>query len=102
MATPIAHKGVVVAAKAVAMTILDLATTPKIIADAKAYQQDVQFKSDKYDPLLTPEDKPAIWLNADIMGKMRPQLEKFYYDPAKYKSYLEQLGINYEDFAKVK
>jgi aminobenzoyl-glutamate utilization protein B len=33
---------------------------------------------------------------------MRPQQEKFYYDPAKYKSYLEQLGINYEDFAKVK
>jgi aminobenzoyl-glutamate utilization protein B len=102
MATPIAHKGVVVAAKAVAMTILDLATTPKIITDAKTYQQDVQFKSDKYDPLLTPEDKPAIWLNADIMSKMRPQQEKFYYDPAKYKSYLEQLGINYEDFAKVK
>lgn len=102
MATPIAHKGVVVAAKAVAMTILDLATTPKIIADAKTYQRDVQFKSDKYDPLLTPEDKPAIWLNADIMAKMRPQQEKFYYDPAKYKTYLEQLGINYEDFAKVK
>jgi aminobenzoyl-glutamate utilization protein B len=102
MATPIAHKGVVVASKAVGMTILDLLTTPKIITDAKAYQQDVQFKSDKYDPLLTPEDKPAIWLNADIMGKMRPQQEKFYYDPAKYKTYLEQLGINYEDFAKVK
>lgn len=102
MATPIAHKGVVVGAKAVGMTIIDLLTTPKIIADAKAYQQDVQFKSDKYDPLLTPEDKPAIHLNTDIMSKMRPSLEKFYYDPAKYKTYLEQLGINYEDFAKVK
>ena len=102
MATPIAHKGVIVGAKAVAMTVLDLLTTPKIIADAKAYQQDVQFKTDKYDPLLTPEDKPAIHLNADIMGKMRPQLEKFHYDPGKHRSYLEQLGINYEEFAKVK
>jgi aminobenzoyl-glutamate utilization protein B len=102
MATPIAHKGVMVGAKAVAMTVLDLVTTPKIIADAKAYQQDVQFKTDKYDPVLTPEDTPGIHLNADIMAKMRPQLEKFYYDPAKYKTYLEQLGINYEDFAKVK
>ncbi|WP_439546104.1 amidohydrolase [Sandarakinorhabdus sp.] len=102
MATPIAHKGVVVAAKAVGMTVIDLLTTPKIIADAKAYQQDVQFKTDTYDPLLTPQDTPAIHLNADIMSKMRPQLEKFYYDPAKYKTYLEQLGINYEDFAKVK
>jgi aminobenzoyl-glutamate utilization protein B len=102
MATPIAHKGVMVGAKAVAMTVLDLLTTPKIITDAKAYQQDVQFKSDKYDPLLTPEDKPAIWLNTDIMAKMAPQQAKFYYDATKYKTYLEQLGINYEDFAKVK
>jgi aminobenzoyl-glutamate utilization protein B len=100
MATPIAHKGVMVGAKAVAMTVLDLIATPKIIADAKAYQRDVQFKSDKYDPLLTPDDKPAIHLNADIMNKMRPNLEKFYYDPAKYKSYLEQLGIDYSKFAE--
>ncbi|MEI6485692.1 MAG: amidohydrolase [Sphingomonadales bacterium] len=102
MATPIAHKGVMVGAKVVAMTVLDLLTTPKIIADAKQWQKDVQFTSDSYDPLLGPNDKPAIWLNTDIMTKMRPQLEKFYYDPAKYKSYLEQLGIKYEDFANVK
>ena len=62
----------------------------------------MQFKADKYGPLLSPTDKPAIWLNTDIMGKMRPQQEKFYYDPTKFKNYMEQLGINYEDFAKVK
>ena len=95
MATPIAHKGVVTGAKAVALTVLDMMTTPKIITDAKTYQQTVQFKGQKYDPLITKDDKPAIWLNADTMVKMRPQMEKFYYDAAKYPTYLDQLGIKY-------
>ena len=95
MATPIAHKGVVVGAKAVAYTVLDMLTNPKLIADAKKWQQDVQFKDDSYDPLLTPDDKPAIHLNTDVMNRLRPQMEKFYYDSSKYSSYLEQLGIDY-------
>jgi len=95
MATPIAHKGVVVGAKAVALTVLDIVTTPKLVADAKDYFQNVQLKDTKYDPVLSPSDKPAIWLNADIMAKMRPKMEPFYYDPKKYGTYLEQLGISY-------
>lgn len=95
MATPIAHKGVVVGAKAVALTVLDIMTTPKLVADAKDYFQNVQLKDTKYDPVLSPSDKPAIWLNADIMAKMRPKMEPFYYNPKKYGTYLEQLGISY-------
>jgi aminobenzoyl-glutamate utilization protein B len=95
MATPIAHKGVVVGAKALAMTVLDLMTTPKILTDAKTYFTDVQLKSDHYDPVLTPEDKPAIWLNAKAMKELRPEMEKYYYDPSKYPTYLDQLGIKY-------
>jgi aminobenzoyl-glutamate utilization protein B len=95
MATPIAHKGVVAGAKAVAMTVLDLMTTPKLIADAKTYFADVQLKTDHYDPIITASDKPAIWLNAKTMKELRPAMEKFYYDPDKYGSYLEQLGIKY-------
>jgi aminobenzoyl-glutamate utilization protein B len=34
-------------------------------------------------------------MNKEKMEKFLPQLKKFYYDPAKYKSYLEQLGITY-------
>ena len=64
MATPIAHKGVVAGARALSMTILDLMTTPKLVADAKAYFNDVQLKTDKYDPVLGPDDQPAINLNA--------------------------------------
>ncbi len=83
MATPIAHKGAVAGAKAVAMTVLDLMTTPKLIADAKTYFNTVQQKDQKYDPVLTAADKPAIDLNTQLMAQMRPQMEKFYYDPAK-------------------
>jgi len=96
-ATPIAHKGAVAGAKAVAMTVLDLMTTPELLAAAKKYQQDVQFAAETYDPLLTPEDKPAIDLNGELMGRLRPELEKFYYDPSKYDSYLDQLGVSYPD-----
>ena len=102
MATPIAHKGVITGAKTVAMTVLDLMTTPKLIADAKAYFNDVQLKTDTYDPVLSAGDTPAIGLNTDIMARMRPAMEKFYYDSAKYPTYLEQLGIDYETAAGVK
>ena len=29
------------------------------------------------------------------MAKYRPEMKKYYYDPTKYKTYLEQLGIKY-------
>ncbi len=29
------------------------------------------------------------------MEKYRDQMRKYYYDPAKYSTYLEQLGITY-------
>lgn len=94
-ATPIAHKGAEAGAKALALTVLDIMTTPKLVADAKAYFHDVQQKTDHYDPIITPADKPAIWLNAKTMKEYRPEMEKYYYDSSKYGSYLEQLGIKY-------
>jgi len=95
MATPIAHKGVVQGAKAVALTVLDLAATPKLVADAKAFQTDVQFKQDRYDPVLTAEDRPQIQLNKALMDRVRPAMETFYYDPSRHPTYLEQLGVRY-------
>ena len=44
---------------------------------------------------MRPEDKPAIWLNQKIMAEYRDRMKKFYYDPSKYNTYLEQLGIKY-------
>ncbi len=95
MATPIAHKGVTTGAKAQAMTMIDLLLDPRIVAAAWSYFRDVQTKDVKYTPLLGPEDEPAVWLNRRIMDQYRPELRKHYYDPARYKTYLEQLGITY-------
>ncbi len=95
MATPIAHKGALAGAKVQALTMLDIMLTPKVVADAWDYFNNVQTKNTKYQPFIGPTDQPPIWLNADIMAKYKPQLSKFYYDPSKYKTYLEQLGIEY-------
>jgi aminobenzoyl-glutamate utilization protein B len=95
MATPIAHKGVTYGAKVQAMTVLDLVMRPELVKQAWDYFNNVQTKDRKYTPLMRPEDKPAIWLNEQTMAKYRPEMKKYYYDPTKYKSYLDQLGIKY-------
>jgi aminobenzoyl-glutamate utilization protein B len=100
MATPIAHKGATAGAKVQAMTILDLLTKPELVAQAWDYFRNVQTKDVKYQPLMRPEDKPAIELNEGIMAKYRPEMRKYYYDPTKYKTYLEQLGIAYPTVRK--
>ena len=95
MATPIAHKGTLAGAKVQALTLFDLMTEPKLLADAKAYFNDVQTKDQKYIPFLRPTDKPSLFLNRDIMAKYRPEMKKYYYDASKYPTYLDQLGIKY-------
>jgi aminobenzoyl-glutamate utilization protein B len=95
MATPIAHKGVTAGAKAQAMTLVDLFLKPELVAAAWDYFKNVQTRTQKYEPLIRPEDKPAIELNREIMAKYREAMRPYYYDPAKYKTYLEQLGVKY-------
>jgi aminobenzoyl-glutamate utilization protein B len=95
MATPVAHKGAVQGAKVHAMTVIDLLTRPELVAAARTYFDTVQGKQRKYQPLIRAEDKPAVWLNRELMDRYRPELRKFYYDPAKSKTYLEQLGVPY-------
>ncbi len=95
MATPIAHKGVVAGAKVQAMTMLDLFLHPELVSQAWQYFRTVQTKDVHYKALLRPEDQPAIWLNKKIMDQYRPEMQKLYYNPDKYSTYLEQLGIKY-------
>lgn len=95
MATPIAHKGVVAGAKVIAMTTLDLLTKPKLVAAARDYFVNVQTKDEKYVPMIGSGDKPATELNAGIMTRFKPELSKYYYDPSRYSTYLEQLGITF-------
>jgi aminobenzoyl-glutamate utilization protein B len=95
MATPIAHKGVTAGAKVQALTILDLVTRPELVEQAWDYFKNVQTKETKYEPLIRAQDQPATWLNKATMEKYRPEMKKYYYDPSRYKTYLDQLGIKY-------
>ena len=95
MATPIAHKGVVAGAKVQAMTALDILLHPELVKSAWDFFNNVQTKNVKYTSFLRPDDKPATWLNAKIMEQYREKMKQYYYDPSKYDTYLEQLGIKY-------
>ena len=95
MATPIAHKGVLAGAKVQAMTMLDILLHPDLVAKSWDYFRNVQTKDVQYKSFLRPDDKPAIWLNKETMEKFRPAMRQMYYDPGKYDTYLEQLGIKY-------
>ncbi len=95
MATPIAHKGSTAGAKVQAMTALDFLLQPALVEAAWGYFHNVQTKDVHYESFLAPDDKPATELNREKMEKFLPELKKFYYDPIRYKTYLEQLGITY-------
>ena len=100
MATPIAHKGCTAGAKVHALTMLDLLLKPALVTQAWDYFKDVQTAEMKYTPLIRPDDKPATFLNERIMGQYRDQMKKYYFDPTKYKTYLEQLGVPYPPAVK--
>jgi aminobenzoyl-glutamate utilization protein B len=100
MATPIAHKGATAGAKVQAMTMIDLMMRPELVQQAWDYFRTVQTKEIKYEPLIRTQDKPAIDLNKGTMERYRAEMRKYYYDPSRYKTYLEQLGIAYPTVKK--
>lgn len=95
MATPISHKGATAGAKVAALTMLDLYLKPTVVTQSWDFFRAVQTAQRKYSPFIRPGDRPAIWLNREIMARYKPELSKYYYDPTKHKTYLEQLGITY-------
>ncbi len=95
MATPVAHKGALAGAKVQALTLLDLFLDGETVDAAWTYFNDVQTAETTYTPFITPDDHPAIWLNEDIMARWRERMRPYYYDPSRFDSYLEQLGIEY-------
>jgi aminobenzoyl-glutamate utilization protein B len=94
MATPIAHKGSTAGAKAQAMTAIDLIADSKLLEAAKKYFAE-QTRETRWKPLIPEDTKAPIHLNSEKMERFRPQLEKLRYDPARYRTYMEQLGIEY-------
>lgn len=95
MATPIAHKGVVAGANVQAMTMIDILLRPELVKSAWEYFTNVQSKDMKYTPFIAADTPPPTWMNKDTMERYRPELKKFYYDPSRYPTYLEQLGVTY-------
>ena len=95
MATPIAHKGATAGAKVMAATMLDFLLRPELVERAWEYFRTVQTKDERYVPFLSAGDPPPTWMNREVMEQYRPEMRKYYYDPSKYKTYLEQLGIEY-------
>ncbi len=99
MATPIAHKGTTAGAAAQAMTVIDLMLDPNLLAEAKkAFAE--QTRETKWQSLIPLDTKPPTYLNRDRQQKYRPALEKLYFDPSRYSTYLEQLGVQYPTVKK--
>jgi aminobenzoyl-glutamate utilization protein B len=95
MATPVAHKGATAGAKVIAATLIDLMEDAALLDSAKAYFRDEQSKEETYVPFITAEDPPAIEKNSAIMGEFKEALRPFYYDPSRFDTYLDQLGVEY-------
>jgi aminobenzoyl-glutamate utilization protein B len=95
MATPIAHQGSTAGAKALGLTMLDLLLDPALVAAGWEYYRTIQTKDTKYEPMIRPDDRPAIELNRQILEQYRDRMRPFYYDPTRYRTYLEQLGVRY-------
>ena len=95
MATPIAHKGVIAGSQVIAMTTIDLLTDKALLPKVKDYFTTVSTKDQKYVPMLSGTDKPATELNAETMRRYKEELKKYYYDPSRYDTYLQQLGIKF-------
>jgi aminobenzoyl-glutamate utilization protein B len=94
MATPIAHKGATAGAAAQAMTAIELFADPSLVQQAKAYFAE-QTKDVRWQSLIPADTAPPIHFNKDKMERYRPELDKLRYDPTRFDTYLEQLGIEY-------
>jgi len=94
VATPVAHKGIAVGAKAIAGTLIDLMTDPRHV---RAVKDDfaAQVKGVVWQSLLPPGTEPPIYMNGERMARWRPLLEPHYYDPNSPQTLLEEWGISY-------
>ena len=98
MATPVAHKGAVAGAKVIAATLLDLLQDPSLVESAWEYFREEQAATESYQPFIGEDDAPAIEKNTEIMAEFKERLENHYYDPSRFDTYLEQLGVDYPQY----
>ncbi|MEA2906574.1 MAG: aminobenzoyl-glutamate utilization protein [Alphaproteobacteria bacterium] len=73
----ISHKGQIVGAKALAASIIDLMTSPELLAKARA-EWEVESKKTPYFSLVPPDATPDLDLNRVEMEKYRADMKKSY------------------------
>ena len=95
MATPIAHKGANYGSRVIAMTAIELIADKDFLEEAAQYHRDVQTAEMQWTSLIPEGTPPPIHLNADKMERFRPALDTLVYDPLRYDTYLDQLGVDY-------
>jgi aminobenzoyl-glutamate utilization protein B len=95
MATPIAHKGANYGSRVIALTAMDVIRRPELVEEAWTYHREVTTEEYTWESLLPEGTDPPVFLNADKMERYRPLLEPLRYDPERFDTYLEQLGIQY-------
>jgi aminobenzoyl-glutamate utilization protein B len=100
MATPIAHKGANYGSRVIALTALDVLTRPQLVEEAWTYYREVTTKDYTWESLIPEGTEPPIFLNAEKMDKYRPLLEPLRYDPNRFDTYLEQLGVAWPTLEK--
>jgi aminobenzoyl-glutamate utilization protein B len=80
----IAHKGMIVGAKALAGTILDFLTKPELVKQARA-EFEKTTTGMKYFPVLPADAKPPLDLNRETMERYRAEMSRFYLSkPVKF------------------
>jgi aminobenzoyl-glutamate utilization protein B len=95
MATPIAHQGANHGARVIAMTAIDVIADPALLAAAKQYFTEVTTKDYQWASLIPLDARPPIDINRERMARFRPLIEPLVYDPSRFATYLEQLGVAY-------
>jgi aminobenzoyl-glutamate utilization protein B len=100
MATPIAHKGANHGSRVVALTAIEALARPDLVEEAWTYHREVTTKDYTWESLLPEGTEPPIFLNAEKMERYRPLLEPLKYDPSRFDTYLEQLGVTYPTLEK--
>ncbi|MEA2936710.1 MAG: aminobenzoyl-glutamate utilization protein, partial [Alphaproteobacteria bacterium] len=73
----ISHKGQIVGAKALAASVIDLMTSPELLAKARA-EWEVESKKTPYFSLVPPDATPDLDLNRVEMEKYRADMKKSY------------------------
>jgi len=94
-ATPIAHKGISAAAKALMGTAVDLMTDPAKLAAIKADFQAQLARYPKWSSMMPPDAEPGTHLNREEMAKYREALKPYEYDPNSKQTYFEFLKVKY-------